>query len=57
MASIIEIGIEIWMFIYFLLFEWDKFKQNWFTYLYHMDWPVGKLQACNLILIEYAQAE
>ena len=22
-----------------------------------MDWTVGKLQVCNLVLIEYAQAE
>ena len=24
----IEIGIELWMFIYFLLFCWDKFIKN-----------------------------
>ena len=26
------IGIELLLFIYFLLFRWGKFNQNWFTY-------------------------
>ena len=29
----IEIVVELWMFIYFLLFGWGKFNQSWFTYL------------------------
>ena len=35
----LTIGVEyrncqlLWMFIYFLLFGWGKFYQNWFTYL------------------------
>ena len=33
LASNIEIVVEIWMFIYFLLFGWGKFNQNGFTYL------------------------
>ena len=32
-SSNIEIVVELWMFIYFLLFGWGKFNQNWFTYL------------------------
>ena len=38
---------QIWMCIFFLLFGWGQLDQNWFTYLYLMDWPVGKLQVCN----------
>ena len=28
-----KIFVELWMFIYFLLFEWGKFNQTWLTYL------------------------
>ena len=29
----VSIVVELWMFIYFLLFGWGKFNQNWFTHL------------------------
>ena len=51
------IGVKSRMFIYFLLSGWGKFNQNWFTYLQLMDWPVYKLQVCNLVFDKFAPTE